>query len=128
MNRKIGIDEYKALEQISKLPLHARPSACVARNSKRLIGFKLVAHRRDGGFELTEMGRQTLFIKQCIDGLSAIAEDPASNLSTPVATFLGKKGYIDVNTDSAELKISARGLECLADIRARSDSGQVNFV
>ena len=118
MNQKLSIDEYDALEQVSQLPRNARPSACVARNTKRLTGIKLLAHRKDGGLELTETGKQVLFIKQCIDGLRAVANDPASPLSATVATFLGKKGHITINAESGLNEISERGRECLADIDA----------
>lgn len=120
MAQHLSIDEYDALEQITKLPRGARPSACIARNSKHLVGIKLVAHRRDGSFELTELGRQTLFIKQCIDGLRAIAADENFELSKPVATFLGKKGHIATDTENGKNSITARGLECLADIDVTS--------
>ncbi|MBI3713187.1 MAG: hypothetical protein HY253_09535 [Burkholderiales bacterium] len=122
MNQQLSIDEYDALEQITKLAKGARPSACIARNSKRLVGIKLVAHRRDGGFELTENGRQTLFIKQCIDGLRAKANDSAAVLSKPVIAFLAKKGHIDIDPVTEQTSISARGRECLADIDAQSKS------
>lgn len=118
MNQNLSIDEYNALEEITKLPKGARPSACIARNSKRLIGIKLIAHRRDGSFELTENGRQILFIKQCINGLRAIAQDPDFVLSAPVATFLGKKAHIEIDAVSGKHRITARGLECLTDIEA----------
>ena len=118
MNQKLSIDEYDALDQVSKLPRNARPSACVARNAKRLTGIKLLSHRKDGGLELTDTGKQILFIKQCIDGLRAVANDPASELSAPVATFLGKKGHITINAESGAAEISARGRECLTDIDA----------
>jgi hypothetical protein len=118
MNQKLSIDEYDALTQISKLPKDARPSACISRNSKRLVGIKLISHRRDGGFELTETGRQILFIKQCITGLRAIASDASTVLPGPVATFLGKKGHITINPETNKAEISERGLECLADIDA----------
>lgn len=124
MAQQLSIDEYDALEQITKLPRGARPSACIARNSKHLVGIKLIAHRRDGSFELTELGRQTLFIKQCIDGLRAIAADPNVELSKPVATFLGKKGHITTDIESGNNSITERGLECLADI----DATQANQV
>ena len=124
MNKKLSIDEYDALEQISKLPKNVKPNACISRNSKRLIGIKFVAHRRDGGFELTETGRQTLFIKQCIDSLRAISLDPEFTLSAPVATFLGKKGHVEVNVESGKTQVSARGLECLADIDANLKAGR----
>ncbi|MFC0351506.1 hypothetical protein [Undibacterium danionis] len=118
MNQNLSIDEYDALEQITKLPKGARPSACIARNSKRLVGIKLIAHRRDGSFELTETGRQVLFIKQCIEGLRAIAVNPDVVLSGPVATFLGKKAHIEVDPTSGKHIITERGRECLADIEA----------
>jgi hypothetical protein len=118
MNQNLSIDEYDALEQITKLPKGARPSACIARNSKRLVGIKLIAHRRDGSFELTDTGRQVLFIKQCIDGLRAIAANPDFVLSGPVATFLGKKAHIEVDAVSGKNLITERGRECLADIEA----------
>ena len=118
MNQKLSIDEYDALDQVSKLPRTARPSACVARNTKRLVGIKFLTHRKDGGLELTDTGKQVLFIKQCIDGLRAVSLDPATVLATPVATFLGKKGHITTNAESGLTEVSARGLECLADINA----------
>jgi hypothetical protein len=118
MNKNLSIDEYDALDQVAKLPRNARPSACVARNTKRLVGIKFLAHRKDGGLELTESGKQVLFIKQCIDGLRAVAQDPTNVLSATVATFLGKKGHITLNAESGLTEISARGLECLADIDA----------
>ena len=120
MNHKLSIDEYDALEQVSKLPRNARPSACVARNTKRLTGIKLLTHRKDGGLELTDTGKQILFIKQCIDGLRAIANDPSVIVSATVASFLGKKGHITVNPDSGLSEISERGRECLLDIDANT--------
>lgn len=116
MNHKLSIDEYAALEQTSKLPRGEKPNACISRNSKKLIGIKLIAHRRDGGFELTDLGRQTLFIQQCIEGLRAISKDATYKLPQPVATFLGKKGHIIENNEAGTMEISERGKECLADI------------
>ncbi|MEB0139392.1 MULTISPECIES: hypothetical protein [unclassified Undibacterium] len=118
MNHKLSIDEYNALELISKLPKNVKPNACIGRNTKRLSGIKLVAYRKDGSLELTETGRQVLFIKQCIDGLRAIAADGNAPLMETVATFLSKKGHIETDEVSAERRISARGIECLADIDA----------
>ncbi|MBC3863887.1 hypothetical protein H8K32_17405 [Undibacterium jejuense] len=122
MNHKLSIDEYDALEQISKLPKNVKPNACIGRNTKRLSGIKLVTYRKDGSLELTEMGRQVLFIKQCIDGLRAISKDSDAPLSGPVATFLGKKGHIEVNSETGKTEISVRGRECLADIDANTKS------
>ncbi|MBR7801190.1 hypothetical protein [Undibacterium fentianense] len=118
MNQNLSIDEYDALEQITKLAKGARPSACISRNSKRLVGIKLIAHRRDGSFELTDAGRQILFIKQCIDGLRAIAHDPDYVLSAPVASFLAKKAHIEQDKEKEKWSITERGRDCLADIEA----------
>lgn len=118
MSHKLSIDEYDALDQVSKLARTAKPSACISRNAKRLTGIKLLTYRKDGTLELTENGRQTLFIKQCIDGLRAIANDPEVTLSGTVASFLGKKGHVIPNEETGRLEISPRGRECLADIDA----------
>ncbi|MCH8622490.1 hypothetical protein [Undibacterium sp. TS12] len=124
MNQKLSIDEYDALEQLSKLPRNTKPGACISRNAKRLCGIKLMAWRKDGTLELTDAGRQTLFIKQCIDGLRAIANDPNTTLPGPVATFLGKKAHIEISADTGKQVITQRGRECLADIDAQMKVGR----
>lgn len=124
MSHKLSIDEYDALEQLSKLPRQSKPGACISRNAKRLCGIKLMAYRKDGTLELTETGRQTLFIKQCIDGLRAIANDPDTALPGPVATFLGKKAHVEVDAETGRLLITQRGRECLADIDAQMQSSK----
>jgi hypothetical protein len=117
VNKELSIDEFDALELISRLSKNVKPNACVNRNVKRLSGIKLVCYRKDGQLELTEEGRATLFSKQCIDGLRALCSNSQAQLSKEVVAFLSKKSYI---TSSAEgLQISQRGLECLADIDAQ---------
>jgi hypothetical protein len=120
MNQKLSIDEIDALEQVSTNGRAARPSACVARNSKRLIGIKLMSHRRDGGFELTENGRQVLFIQQCIRALKALSDPQTSAdpIDQAVTGFLGKKGHIQRNAETNAWELSQRGQECLTDILA----------
>lgn len=120
MNLQLSLDEYQALEQITQLSKGARPSACIARNSKRLIGIKMIAHRRDGSFELTELGRQTLFIKQCIDGMRLLANQTDAQLSKAVLTFLAKKGHVEHDEANGQTRLSARGRECLADIDSQT--------
>jgi hypothetical protein len=117
MEKKLSIDEFDALEQISRLTSKSQMTACVNRNAKRLSGIKFAAFRKDGLLELTEEGRAVLFSKQCIDGLRAVTQDPTIRLAPQVLTFLSKKSYI-TSTDSG-LQISPRGLECLADIDAQ---------
>ena len=119
MNDRLTIDEYDALKQISKGSRRdERPTACVARNTKRLAGLKYVAYGKDGHLGITEKGAQTLFVKDCIDGLRAVAADPHSKLSAEVATFLGKKGHVTARAEADGYDITRRGRESLADIDA----------
>lgn len=115
MNDSLTIDEYDALMQISKATRNERPSACVARNTKRLSGLKFIAYGKDGSLALTDKGKQTLFVKNCIDGLRAIASDPLAKLDADVATFLGKKGHITSRAGGG-FDISQKGRESLLDI------------
>lgn len=118
MEDRLTADEFEALEQIEVAPRRARPSACVARNAKRLAGLKYIAYAKDGQLGLTDKGQQTLFIKRCIDGLRAVAVDPLAVLATDVATFLGKKGHIARREEADGYQITQRGRESLADIDA----------
>ena len=120
MNDRLTTDEFDALEQIRKAHRHERPSACVARNTKRLAGLKYVTHERDGHLTITEKGKQALFVKRCIDGLRAVAADPLARLDADVATFLGKKAHIAARPPEAGYDITQRGRESLADIDATS--------
>ena len=113
-------DEYDALGQIGHGPRHGRPSACIARNVKRLTGLKYVSYRKDGSPALTEKGKQTLLIKACIDGLRAISTDPMAPLDAEVAAFLDKKGHIKANAATGGFDITPRGGESLADIDSTS--------
>jgi hypothetical protein len=109
-------DQLEALAQISRAKKHERPSACVARNTKSLIGLKCVTHAKDGQLMLTEKGRQILFVKRCIDGLRAVANDAHATLDTDVATFLIKKGHIAPRTSADGFDLTQRGSESLQDI------------
>ena len=64
-----------------------------------------VAHERDGSLALTY-----------IDGLRAVANDPAAKLAADVAIFFGKKGCISARAGGAGLDITEKGRESLADI------------
>lgn len=120
MNDKLTMDEYDALLQVSKAKKHERPTACMARNAKRLSGLKYISYGRDGQMSITDKGKQTLFLKNCIDGLRAVAADPLAPLAPEVATFLGKKDHIRANQDSGGFDITQKGRESLADIDSRS--------
>ena len=118
MNDRLTKDEYDALEQISKSARNERPSACVARNAKRLSGLKFVSYAKNGHLTVTEKGTQILFLKSCIDGLRAVASNPLAKLGADVAAFLGKKGHIVPREAAAGFDITRKGRESLADIDA----------
>jgi predicted transcriptional regulator len=109
-------DEYDALTQISRAKKGERVSACVARNTKRLTGLKYVTYGKDRQLMLTEKGQQTLFVKRCIDGLRAVANNTHAILDVDVATFLSRKGHITPRAGSEGFEITQRGRESLEDI------------
>lgn len=116
MHGSLTLDEFDALAQIGKGSRNERPSACIARNAKRLCGLKYVAYEKDGRLALTDKGKQTLFVKNCIDGLRAVSNDPMTKLAADVALFLGKKGHIKARETGGGFDITQRGQESLADI------------
>ena len=93
-----------------------RVSACVARNTKRLSGLKLLSYRQDGRLSVTDKAQQLLFVRRCINGLRAIAADPLAPLEADVAYFLGKKAHIVARATGEGYDISDKGTESLADI------------
>ena len=124
MNKNLSIDEFNALEQISQLTRGAKPSICINRNAKRLCGIKFATYRKDGQLELTQEGRAVLHSKHCLDALRRIAANSSAPISVEIKTFLLKKSYLQQDADNT-LSITARGLECLADVDARNvDSRQ----
>ena len=116
MNDVLTLDEYAALAEIRQLPKGKRPSACVARNTKRLADMKHIRVDKSGHPELTVQGQQTLFIKQCVDGLRKLSENPQAQVDNGVSTFLEKKGHVQRLADSGHLVLTERGRETLADI------------
>ncbi len=118
MEHKLSADEFEALEQVSRLKKQEKPSACVNRNAKRLSGIKMIAFRRDGGLELTENGKQFLFIKQCIDALRKLAQDGPQTLPPLLAQFLARKSHIAEAEVAGTWQITERGRESLAESKA----------
>lgn len=116
MNNVLTTDEYAALSEILAGSKGTRPSACVARNTKRLIGLKYAIHEKSGKLVLTEKGKQTLFVKNCVDGLRAVSQDPNVKLDAGVLTFLEKKGHVTRNAETGALDLTQRGRETIADI------------
>lgn len=116
MSHSLTRDEYEALEQVNKASKSAKPSACVARNAKHLVGIKFLSSRKDGSYVLTEKGTEALFIRNCIAGLRALNADADTELSVAVATFLGRKGHIVASGTPGRFEVTAKGRECLEDI------------
>jgi hypothetical protein len=117
-NEKLTTDEYNALEFIRRGARTDRVNACVGRNAKRLAGLKMIAYARDGKVDLTEKGQQVLFLRACIEALTALAQDPAATVAGDVAQFLVRKSHIAPREDGG-FDVTARGLESLADIQAQ---------
>lgn len=116
MNHRLSKDEFDALAEVNKTPKSIKPSACVARNAKRLLGIKFLIHRKDGSFQLTEKGVEALFVKDCISALRALASVADTKIDARVATFLARKGHIVAGTVPGDLEITPKGRECLEDI------------
>ena len=120
MGNGLTKDEYDALGQIARAPARGKESACVARNAKRLSGLKYIAYGKNGQLALTEKGKETLFVKNCIDGLRAVSNDPLAPLEADVAVFLGRKGHIVTRVSGGGFEITPRGRESLADIDSKA--------
>jgi hypothetical protein len=124
MNDSLTKDEYEALAQIKKARKGERPSACIARNAKALIGLKYVTRGKDGAFMLTDKGQQTLFVKRCIDGLrtmatAAVTAAAPAKLDADVVAFLSRKGLIAPHAAGEGFELTVRGRESLVDIESR---------
>lgn len=115
-NEKLTTDEFDALEQVARGIKTERPSACVARNAKRLSGLKLLSYARDGRLSITDKAKEMLFLRRCIMGLRAVAADPLASLDSEVGYFLSKKAHIVARAEGAGHDITDKGRESLADI------------
>lgn len=117
-NEKLTTDEYNALEFIRRGARTDRVNACVGRNAKRLSGLKMISYARDGRVDLTEKGQQVLFLRACVEALTALEADAAASIPGDVAQFLIRKSHIAQREDGS-FEVTPRGLESLADIRAQ---------
>ncbi len=107
-----------ALFQVSKmgrLEKGSKPSACILRNAKKLVGIKMLSARRDGSYALTDKGAEALFVSRCIAGLRAVAATPETTLDNEVANFLGRKGFI-AESGAGTFAVTPKGHDCLEDI------------
>jgi predicted transcriptional regulator len=115
---KLTTDEYDALEFIRNGARSDRFNACVGRNAKKLAGLKLIQYGRDGKVAMTEKGTQLLFVRRCIEGLRALAQDPATPLDPEVIQFLTRKSHIAAQ-EGGGFVVTDKGQESLADIAAQ---------
>lgn len=114
-NEKLTTDEFNALELVRRGGKQDLASACVGRNTKRLCGIKLMSFGRDKRLALTEKGQEVLFLRRCVVGLRALADDPMAALDEDVLRFLGRKSHI-VPREAGGHALSDKGRESLADI------------
>lgn len=117
-NEKLTTDEYNALEFIRRGARNDRVNACVGRNAKRLAGLKMISYARDGRLDLTEKGQQVLFLRSCVEALTALSQDPQAAVAGDVAQFLIRKSHIAPRDDGG-FEVTPRGQESLADILAQ---------
>ncbi len=115
MNETLSPDELEALVEIGPGPSSKKVTPKVAKHAKHLIALKLITFVRGGRVTITDAGRQTLFLKRCIDGLRKIATNPDALLHQEVLTFLAQKGHVSVRAEGG-YSITQKGQETLADI------------
>ncbi len=114
-NEQLTTDEYDALELVRRGVNRDSPGACVGRNAKRLSGLKMMEYTRDGRIALTEKGQTVLFLRRCVQALTALAADPAAVIDNDVARFLSAKSHI-APIEGGGHALTERGRESLADI------------
>lgn len=119
-NEQLSTDEYDALELVRRGVKRDAAGACVGRNLKRLSGIKMMETTRDGRLQLTEKGQQVLFLRRCVQALTALASDPAAGVDGDVARFLSAKSHI-VPVEGGGYALTERGRESLADIAQQQE-------
>lgn len=119
-NEKLTTDEYDALELVRRGGKQDIASACVGRNTKRLCGIKLMSFGRDKRLTLTEKGEEVLFLRRCVTGLRAVAQDPMAALDDDVLRFLNRKSHL-MPLEAGGHALSEKGRESLADIEQQEE-------
>lgn len=120
-NEKLTTDEYDALELVRRGGKQDLATACVGRNTKRLCGIKLMSLGRDKRLTLTEKGEEVLFLRRCVSGLRAVAQDPLAPLDDDVLRFLSRKSHL-LPLEAGGHALSDKGRESLADIEQQEQS------
>ncbi|WP_028453661.1 hypothetical protein [Chitinilyticum aquatile] len=117
-NEALSTDELEALVEVGRGLRSKRLSPRVFKHAKVLSGLKYAEYARNGILTITEKGRQTLFLKRCIDGLRLLTRDPLGKVDPEALTFLLKKGHVSEREEGG-YSVTAKGAESLADIDAR---------
>jgi len=120
-NEKLTTDEYDALELVRRGGKQDLATACVGRNTKRLCGIKLMSFGRDKRLTLTEKGEEVLFLRRCVIGLRAVAQDPMAALDDDVLRFLNRKSHL-LPLEAGGHALSDKGRESLADIEQQEQA------
>ncbi|QOY96119.1 hypothetical protein IM543_09975 [Massilia sp. UMI-21] len=114
-NEQLTTDEYDALELVRRGVKRDSAGACVGRNAKRLSGLKMLEYTRDGRIVLTEKGQQVLFLRRCVNTLTALAGDPQAPVDGDVGRFLSLKSHI-APLEEGGYALTDKGRETLDDI------------
>lgn len=122
-NEQLTTDEYDALELVRRGVKRATAGACVGRNLKRLSGLKMMESTRDGRIVLTDKGQQVLFLRRCVQTLTALANDPQAPVDNDVARFLSLKSHIAPLEGGGHL-LTDKGRETLDDITRQQQQGR----
>lgn len=119
MKHKLSKEELEALKEVARGFKTTRLSQKVFKNVKTLTSQKLAAYERKTGIlQITDLGRQTLFMTVCIDALRFIKADPLVKVNGEALAFLLRKGHVEEREGEQGCFITAKGEESLADIDA----------
>lgn len=117
MITKLTKDEMAALLEVSRGLKTTRLSHTIFKNVKALTGQKLAAYERKTGIlQITALGKQTIFMVQCIEGLRQLKVNPTLKINGEALAFLLRKSHVETREGEAGYFITIKGEESLVDI------------
>lgn len=117
MSKQLSKDEMAALIEVGRGLKSTRLSHAVFKNVKALTGQKLAAYERKTGIlQITELGKQTIFMALCIDSLRQLKVNPSLKINGEALAFLLRKGHLETREGEVGHFITTKGEESLADI------------
>ena len=117
MSSKLTKDEMASLIEVSRGLKSTRLSHAVFKNVKTLTGQKLCAYERKTGIlHITDLGKQMIFMTQCIDALRQLKLNPLLKVNGEALAFLLRKGHLATHDNEAGYFITTKGEESLLDI------------